>query len=803
MLKNYLIIALRNIKRNKLRSLVHILGLSLGIAICLLIFNVVWHAYSFDKFHTDSERIFRINTVTEWEPGNLFQSSATNGPLGEVIDEEISLIENKGRLYTLYETMVVIPEQNKVIGRSNKVAFSDPGFFEIFQREWLSGNPERALLEPYSAVISEASLKKYFPGSNADDVLGKEILWVDAADSIYAQVQGVIMDYSENTDFFFTDFISFSTITKKEKEDWYGLHSWSNLNTASQLFVKISKNSSNSDLDEGLSLLAKKYLNEEDSQTKFISEPLSELHFSENYDDTTVSKTLLNGLIYIGIIILLLACLNFINLETALAINRAKEVGIRKTLGSDRGQLLLQFLTETFLFVLISTVFAVFLSDLIQIYFKEYLPANFKFSGISVLSIGFLAMNALLLTLLSGLYPAFFLSKYQPQRALKGEVIAQRGFSLGVFLRKNLSVLQFSASIAFIIMVMVLNSQLKHIHSQPLGFEKEAVLYTNLPFMGERSKRELLAERIRNERFVEGVSLSNNLVSSNSIWTSDAYVMVDSLEQQLNVHVMNVDSAFVSVNGIPMLAGRKSHHVANEILVNRNFLKAMGSPEPSEVLGQTIRFGGEQNIIIGVVENFNARNLKEEIMPMVLVYRPDYYYLLTAKISKQQNLAYAKQRLEAIVEEVFPYEASGFNFIDEVLEGFYEDDRKIQGVLGFAGAAAIIISILGLFGLSSFTIAQRTKEVSIRKVLGAGIVEIIALVSKQYVWLVLISFALAAYPAYYLSNIWLQQYAYRIEMPYLLFMAVGIGVLLLALLVVGFHSLGVANTNPAKVLKSE
>ncbi|WP_291786540.1 ABC transporter permease [Cecembia sp.] len=803
MLKNYLIIALRNIKRNKLRSLVHILGLSLGIAICLLIFNVVWHAYSFDKFHTDSERIFRINTVTEWEPGNLFQSSATNGPLGEVIDEEISLIENKGRLYTLYETMVVIPEQNKVIGRSNKVAFSDPGFFEIFQREWLSGNPERALLEPYSAVISEASLKKYFPGSNADDVLGKEILWVDAADSIYAQVQGVIMDYSENTDFFFTDFISFSTITKKEKEDWYGLHSWSNLNTASQLFVKISKNSSNSDLDEGLSLLAKKYLNEEDSQTKFISEPLSELHFSENYDDTTVSKTLLNGLIYIGIIILLLACLNFINLETALAINRAKEVGIRKTLGSDRGQLLLQFLTETFLFVLISTVFAVFLSDLIQIYFKEYLPANFKFSGISVLSIGFLAMNALLLTLLSGLYPAFFLSKYQPQRALKGEVIAQRGFSLGVFLRKNLSVLQFSASIAFIIMVMVLNSQLKHIHSQPLGFEKEAVLYTNLPFMGERSKRELLAERIRNERFVEGVSLSNNLVSSNSIWTSDAYVMVDSLEQQLNVHVMNVDSAFVSVNGIPMLAGRKSHHVANEILVNRNFLKAMGSPEPSEVLGQTIRFGGEPNIIIGVVENFNARNLKEEIMPMVLVYRPDYYYLLTAKISKQQNLAYAKQRLEAIVEEVFPYEASGFNFIDEVLEGFYEDDRKIQGVLGFAGAAAIIISILGLFGLSSFTIAQRTKEVSIRKVLGAGIVEIIALVSKQYVWLVLISFALAAYPAYYLSNIWLQQYAYRIEMPYLLFMAVGIGVLLLALLVVGFHSLGVANTNPAKVLKSE
>jgi ABC-type antimicrobial peptide transport system permease subunit len=279
--------------------------------------------------------------------------------------------------------------------------------------------------------------------------------------------------------------------------------------------------------------------------------------------------------------------------------------------------------------------------------------------------------------------------------------------------------------------------------------------------------------------------------------------MVDSLEQQLNVHVMNVDSAFVSVNGIQMLAGRKAHNLDNEILVNRNFLQAMGATDPQEVIGQTINFRAQQNTIVGVVENFNARNLKEEIMPMVLIYQPEYYFLLTAKVSNQQNLAYAKQRLETLVEEVFPYEASGFNFIDEVLEEFYEEDRKIQGVLGFAAGVAILISILGLFGLSSFTIAQRTKEVSIRKVLGAGILQIIALVSKQYVWLVLMSFALAAYPAYFLSNMWLQEYAYRIDMPYLLYPAVGFGVLVLALLVVGFHSLGVAKTNPAKVLKSE
>jgi putative ABC transport system permease protein len=382
--------------------------------------------------------------------------------------------------------------------------------------------------------------------------------------------------------------------------------------------------------------LAKKYFSEQDSHPDFIGEPLEEIHFSENYDDTTVSKTLLNGLIYIGIIILLLACLNFINLETALAINKAKEVGIRKTLGSNRGQLIFQFLSETFVLVIFASMFSVFISDLIKTYFKDYLPANFEASFLSPLSLVFLASNAIVLTLVSGLYPGFVLANYQPQRALKGELHHEHGFSFGVFLRKNLAVLQFTASITFIIMVMVLTSQLKYISSQPLGFEKEAVMYTNLPFMGERSKRELLADRIRNESFVEGVSLSNNLVSSNAIWTSDAYVMVDSVEQQLNVHVMNVDSAFVSVNGIQMLAGRKGHNVGNEILVNRNFLQAMGAPI-LEVIGQTINFRAEQNTIVGVVENFNARNLKEEIMPMVLIYQPDYYYLLTAKNFKTKS----------------------------------------------------------------------------------------------------------------------------------------------------------------------
>ncbi|EOZ98753.1 putative FtsX-related transmembrane transport protein [Indibacter alkaliphilus LW1] len=804
MLKNYFTIALRNIKRNKLRTLVHVLGLSLGMAVCLLVFNVVWFAHGFDTFHDHADRIYRINSSIEWEPGSFFQSSATPGPLGEVVDEELANIFQKGRLYILHETMVSIPEQNRQLGRSNKVAFADPGFMQIFQREWLAGDPYTALNEPESAVITVASMEKYFPGSAPHDVLGKEILWLDANDSIMAQVKGVVRDYDQKTDFFFQDFISFSTIKKKGKEDWYGLQSWGNLNTSSQLFVLVAEHTGKSEIEEGLKTISDKYYAEDaNSKNEFFAEPLANFHFNENFDNTAVSRSMLDGLIYIGFIILLLACLNFINLETAQAINRAKEVGIRKTLGSRRGQLIFQFLSETFAIVLISGFVAILFADLITQYFREYLPQGFEPSYFNSLSLVFLFVLMLLLTFVSGLYPAFVLAKYQPQRALKGEVHHVQGFSVGVFLRKNLTVIQFSASIAFIILVTVLTSQLKFIKSQPLGFEKDAVLYTNLPFMGERDTRETFADRLRNENFVEGVSLSGVLVSSNSIWTSDLIVPRDTSETRINIHVMNVDSSFVDVHQLKLLAGRKSNNQKDELLVNRNFLHEAGFGNPSEAVGTIVRFGGDNKTIVGVIDNFNARSLKEEIMPMALTYNPDYFYLLITKVSGKQNMAYAKERLENLYKEMYPEETASFSFMDEQLAQFYEEDRKIQGVFGFASGMAILISILGLFGLSSFTIAQRTKEISIRKVLGAGVLQLIGLISTQYVWLVLISFALAVYPAYYLSNMWLQEFAYKIEMPFLMYLGVGFGVLILALLVVGFHSIGVAKRNPAEILKSE
>ena len=735
--------------------------------------------------------------------GESYPTPGTNGPLGEVIDSEISFIETKGRIYTLFEVLTLVPEGNRVLGRSSEVTFADPGFFQIFPRKWLAGNPTSALDKPLSAVITQSNLEKYFPGVQPLDALGKELVWIDA-DTIRAQVTGVVEDYTENSDFIFKDFISFATIQTEEQKEWYGLHHWGNVNSSSQLFVKLEEGSDKNQLEASLAAIVDKNFEKDDqASTTFLAEPLAEMHFGETYSGTSVSKVFLNGLVYIGLIILVLATLNFVNLETAMAIGRSKEVGIRKTLGGRRWELIYQFLVETYLMVLSAGLIGLALAELIRNLFSSYLPTGFVVEYLQVSNLAFYIVFPLILTLLSGIYPALILSSYQPVRAIKGERVASTGFSLGVFLRKNLTVLQFSASIAFIILVLVLQAQLRYVSSQPLGFEKDAVMYAKLPFMSDPDQMLRVQQLMNQESGVSGASLSGSLVSSNSLWTSDAWIPVDTTEKQIFTQVMNADSAFVTVNGIPLLAGKKSANREDEILVNENFLKEAGYVDASAALNQSIRFGGEERKIVGVIGNFHSRSLREEIRPLLLTYNPKFFQTISVKLQAGQNLAQAKLALESRYKEVYSYESEEFHFLDEAIGEFYQEDLKIRNVLTAATFLAILISAMGLFGLSSYTIAQRTKEISIRKVLGASMIQILGLISREYVILVMVSFALAIYPAYYFLKDWLAGFTYRMDMPFGLFGVAGLGVLLLCLLIVGLHSYQAAKANPAKVLKDE
>ena len=803
MLTNYLKIAIRNLSRNKMRSVIHILGLSIGIAICFLIYNVVNYSRSFDTFHPDADRIFRITTLTDWGEGGNYPNSGTPGPLGEVIDKELSGIESKGRLYTLYQTLVVDPDNQKTFGRSDLVTFADPGFFEIFPRKWLAGNAASALELPNTAVISETSLHKYFPGSQPQDVLGKELIFVDT-DSFPAQITGVIADFEYNSDFIFNDFISYATISTEEQKEWFGIHLWGSVNSSSQLFVKAVEGKTKVSLGEDFKPLVSKYFDKEtEYATSFFAEPLLEMHFSQNYSNDQVSKVFLNGLIFIGFIILILAALNFINLETAQAINRSKEVGIRKTIGGSRSELIFQFLSETFLLVVLSSAIGMILVEGLQFLFAPYFPANFKIEYTSFLNLGFYLAFPVLLALITGIYPALVLSGYKAQKALKGEFQKAGNFSLGAFLRKNLTVIQFATSIAFIILVLVLQAQLRYVSSQPLGFDKEAVLYTSLPFMSDPNNMLLLQSRLNRESSVKGASLSGSLVSSNSLWTSDAAIAKDSADLEFFVQVMNVDSAFVEVNGIPLLAGTDKIKVKDEIIVNQSFLKTTEISSPEEAIGQEVKHADQQFKIIGVIDDFHSRTLREDIRPLLMKTEPIYFQTISIKLQSDQNLALAKGDLEKIYASIYPEEQVTFEFLDTEIDKFYREDIKIRNVLGFACGLAILISCMGLFGLSSFTIAQRTKEISIRKVLGASFQQILILISREYVILVGVSFLLAIYPAYYFLNDWLSGFHNRIDMPYIIYLLSGFGVLAICLLIVGVHSYVASSNNPAKVLKSE
>lgn len=439
----------------------------------------------------------------------------------------------------------------------------------------------------------------------------------------------------------------------------------------------------------------------------------------------------------------------------------------------------------------------------LKLLFSTYLPQDFTLDYFSLFNILFYVAFPLLLTLITGIYPALILSNYDPHRALKGEMVRNGKFSMGVFLRKNLTVIQLSSSIAFIILVLVLNYQLKYVTSQPLGFDKEAVMYASLPFMSDPDKMVQLQDRFNQDAMVQNASLSGSLVSSTSLWTSDVKIPMDTTEKEMFIQVMNVDSAFVKVNGIPLLAGTDGIDRADEILINEQFMKEAGYSSAEEAVGSVVSYSQKQVKIIGVVADFHSRTLREEIRPLLFTYNPEYFQSVNVKLNSDQNLAAAKERLEQIYLTVYPYESASFNFLDSQIDRFYQEDVKIKNVLSFACALAILISCLGLFGLSSFTIAQRTKEISIRKVLGASLQQILFLISKEYMILVGVSFLIAVFPAYYFLNDWLNGFNTRVNMPYLIFVLAGLGVMGICLLIVGIHSYVASQTNPAKVLKSE
>lgn len=804
MWKNYFKIAYRSVLRNKVRSFIHVIGLSIGIAICFLIFNVVDYSFSFDKFHPHKEDIFRVHTINRWLE-HSWDNSGTPYPLASVIGEEISGVAEVAHFVTLYSTEVQMPTETKNFGISRNVIFAEPSFFSLFPRQLIAGTAaDTSFNAPFQVVLSETSLAKYFPDLTATDAIGKEVMYL-IPDTVEATVVGIVADFEQLTDFTFTDVISLSTLEKLPMaKQRYAIADWNSVSSNNQLFIKRHKNTSTEQIQTGLDQIIKKYLEEDDDEsTEFYLSSLAEVHFIDPFHNEKANKDILLGLIIIGLVILLMACFNFINLETAHALNRAKEVGIRKTLGSSRQQLLVQFLTETLAYVILSMILAMMLVEFLTMFFKDYLPAGLAVDYTSISNLLFLVVFCLVLSFLSGIYPALVLSRYRPEKALKGEFSKTGRFSIGVFLRRNLTVIQFSLSIMFIISVLVVNQQIRFVSSQNLGFDKEALLYAIAPQKGSELTNVLIKNELESLSFVEGVSLSNSVISSNSLWTSTVKYTKDSLSTEYSVQVKNIDEHFLAVNKVPLLVGENIKQQQNEIIVNEALVKKLGFESPAAALGTVFGYNGEVHIV-GVVADFHSQSLHSEIKPLIMYKDKDERLsTITVRLASGSDHGKSMAEMNAIYKRFFTADTYNFKFVDEHLERMYAEDQKLRKILGFATFIAILISCLGLFGLASWTISRRIKEISIRKVLGASVTQIMSLVSKEYVILVMVAFAIGAGFSYFITKEWLQAFAYRISTPWLLYFFAGLASMILALLIVSIHAMRADHQDPAEVLKSE
>jgi ABC-type antimicrobial peptide transport system permease subunit len=509
----------------------------------------------------------------------------------------------------------------------------------------------------------------------------------------------------------------------------------------------------------------------------------------------------------IAAFILLIACINFINLETAQAIYRAKEVGIRKTLGSRRAELIRQFLSETLLLTFFAVLYSFFFTKGLLYYFQDMIPKGVSLNLFSGSTLIFLITITAVVGICAGFYPAIVLSAFSPLKAIRNQMGTWKGQIRSTFLRKNLTVVQFTLSQVFIFATLVIGEQIQHMLSADMGFDKDAIMHVRAPGKTEENKKLLFSQRLGQMPQINGVSLSNSTPASGSMWTSGVDFASPTGNVSYNVQQKLGDTTFLRLYNIPLLAGRNVDVHGEETIINETFRKLLGFKTPEDALQKTVYMDKNPITIVGVMNDFYMRPVNEAVMPAMYRYNVDNSSIVNIKLnSRNKKAGEVKQTLvslENLWKEQFPEEPFTYTFIDETINTFYQTEHNILKLLKMATGIAILISCLGLLGLSAFTISQRTREIGIRKVLGASLANIVILISRDFLKLILIAFVFAAPIAWILLSKWLEDFNYRIQLQWWMFALVGILALIAAILTVSYQTIKAALANPVKSLRSE
>ncbi len=798
MFRNYFKTAWRKLRRSQSYAAINVLGLALGMTCCLFIFLIIQYELRFDRFHGKRDRIFRITTDERMND----RTSETMGsplPMAEALRSDFPNLEKVTVAYYIYSGLFTInssEQEPRRFQENEGVAFVEPEFFAIFDFPWKTGDPE-SLNEPNRVALTEALAQKFFAD---EDPLGKTIR---LDNSIDLQVAGIVKNYPVHTDLPFTAFISWRTLPQTGTN----IESWGSLMSNTNTYVLLPRQYGASELQSQLAAFKNKYFPDATDANKRVHklQPLSEIHYDSrygNYSQRTITKPALWGLGLIGVFLLLTACINFINMATAQAVNRAKEVGVRKVLGAFRRQLVGQYLGETFIITLFGAALAVVLAELLLPSLNALLQLKLVFRPFSNLTVsGFLSALVIGVSLLAGLYPAFVLSRFTPALALKSKMSSSMGG--GLFLRRGLVVFQFIISQLLIIGTIIVTTQMDYFRKKDLGFDQNALVLVPLP-QNDAAKLQTLRAQLLQNSAIRNVSFSFSSAASGNRWDTNLRHTLRGEEQAFASDLKFADAEYISTYDLELVAGRNyvAGDTALEFVVNETFAKKLGLA-PQDLLGKTFKLGKRRYLpIVGVVKDFNTTSLHQEIRPCLLTNNRRAYYELSVKIN-MLGMAEALKHLEKTWAAIFPEFVYSHEFLDQRLADFYQEEQKMSQLFRVFSGIAILIGCIGLFGLVSFTAAQRTKEIGVRKVLGASTGNILLLFSREFAVLIAMAFTIAAPAAYFVMQRWLENFAYRAEIGAGVFGLALLSTLIVAALTIGYRALQAAAANPVEALRYE
>lgn len=787
MLRNYVKIALRNLWRNPFYTALNVGGLAIGLAACLLMALYVTHEFSYDGFHQNADRIVRVTTEMKTPEAPLALASSPV-PLATTLKRDYPEVETAVRL-TPFEATV---RHGEKLLKEPDVYYADQDIFTVFSFAFLAGNPATALANPNSVVLTERFAKKYF---GKTDVLGQALEF----NKQFYRVTGVMADAPSNTD------LPLNALLWRE---FKGVRSWVEDDFPCYTYVLFREQPNLANFSKKLTQIADKYANPELKKLgaegyslRFPVELLKDVHYSAGKMADTPKGNKQYGYLFafLAVFVLAIALLNYINLLTAKATERAKEVGIRKASGAGRGQLVRQFLFESWLLSGLAVTVAGFIVLLAIPFFNELLGIRLQMAvSEAVLVVGFAWA---VITLAGGLYPAFVLSNYRPVEVLKGRgpVFRFGAYGRGAWLRKSVIVFQFVLAVGMIAGVLVIRRQMAFLQNHDLGFTKDRVLSIYLPDDSTaQAGAAALANSLKNRSEVGRVTLGSGLQTGGLLPMASTTIVSSGRKREIMSNYLFVDDQFLPLLNIRLKAGRNlsSQTQADRnggFIVNEAFVKMAGWKQG---VGQTISGFNHKGNVIGVVKNFHYRSLHNLVEPLVMIYNTFPATSLMVNV-KPEHLPV----VNAIWQRHYPQHPFDYKFLDETVEAQYTKDRVLATVFNGFATLTILVSCLGLFGFVTFTTGQRTKEIGIRKILGASVVNVVLLLSKDFLKLVLIAIVIAAPVAWYALDRWLQAFAYRVGLEGWIFALAGGLAVLIALLTVSFQSVKAALMNPVDTIK--